>query len=274
MSISASTPLCALVTLTIAAGAFSPLAAAPAQAEVTLTPHQAVYRMTLDKARDDSIVGADGYLSYRMAESCSGWTTNMVNTVVLSFADGRAVEREWILEAEETRENGVYSFFTRDIYDGDEIKRVEGTALMQPDGSGTVSFAQPDDMEDQTLPVGTLFPNAHSLALLKAAVEGKVFASEMVYDGGEDGAVPVVASIGKRVEADMPGELDDPLLKTPSWPMSLAFFDPTSDDATPTYEVRLRYHENGVAQNMLQDFGSFSLRSELLEIEVLEVPEC
>jgi hypothetical protein len=53
--------------------------------------------------------------------------------------------------------------------------------------------------------------------------------------------------------------------------MRIAFFEPDGEQAggarTPSYEVSLRYFENGVADDMIMDFGDFTVRAKLMKLE-------
>ena len=46
----------------------------------------------------------------------------------------------------------------------------------------------------------------------------------------------------------------------------LAFFDRKPDTITPSYEVGMRYWENGVADDMQMDFGDFVMNAKLSEL--------
>lgn len=82
----------------------------------------------------------------------------------------------------------------------------------------------------------------------------------------------VIPAEGKAGET---GPAVDPvLLATPSGPMTLAFFNMDSPGDMPDFEVRIRYHENGVADSLLQDFGDFSLRGTLVKLRALPKPDC
>jgi hypothetical protein len=51
--------------------------------------------------------------------------------------------------------------------------------------------------------------------------------------------------------------------------MRIAFFERgagTSGASQPEYEVGLRYYENGIADDLVMDFGEFAIRGSLLEL--------
>jgi hypothetical protein len=61
-----------------------------------------------------------------------------------------------------------------------------------------------------------------------------------------------------------------------AWPITIAYFDPKLDrqDATPAYEMRAVFFENGVNGVLAIDYGSFAIEGELKEIDFLEPGKC
>lgn len=45
-------------------------------------------------------------------------------------------------------------------------------------------------------------------------------------------------------------------------------------DPKPEFEVSVLMYANGVAGDMLYEYGDFSMQVELVELELLPVPEC
>jgi hypothetical protein len=56
--------------------------------------------------------------------------------------------------------------------------------------------------------------------------------------------------------------------------MVLSFFAADSQSSLPDYEVRLRYHDNGVAEEVIQDFGTMALRAALRDLTPLTDGGC
>ena len=48
----------------------------------------------------------------------------------------------------------------------------------------------------------------------------------------------------------------------------LSFFDHQETAITPSYEVGMRYWENGVADNMKMDFGDFIMDAKMTEFSL------
>ena len=115
------------------------------------------------------------------------------------------------------------------------------------------------------LPAGTLFPIAHTAAILAAAREGRKFVALPLFDGtDENGFEDSSAAI---VDWKPAFQTKHPML-TPlaNTRVRLAFFDRSGGAPTPTYEVGMRYWENGVADDMAMDFGDFVMRATLTEL--------
>jgi hypothetical protein len=68
----------------------------------------------------------------------------------------------------------------------------------------------------------------------------------------------------------------DRLQAVRGWPVSIAFFEPSSDrgDALPVYELAYVMLENGVSKNLYIDYGGFALEGDLREITFLQPSAC
>ena len=81
--------------------------------------------------------------------------------------------------------------------------------------------------------------------------------------GAEDSSVVVLD--WKKPEANT-----FPLLSNlASTRVRLAFFDRSSKSEVPSYQVGMRYWENGVADNLQMDFGDFVMDAKLTELTPL-----
>ncbi|WP_147165073.1 cell envelope integrity EipB family protein [Pararhodospirillum oryzae] len=271
-----------LLAGTLVLGIGTPLLEAEAATKrVHLVPHEAQYALSLARTRPGGVVGARGQMNYKLESTCSGWTMETRTTLTLSYAEGADVDTVWEFVAFEARDGSNYSFFIRNTHNGAVDDVLEGGAtLTGSPATGTARFKRPS-IDPVPLPAGTLFPNAHTLAILEAARKGQHFVSRTLFDGGsKEGPTLVTAVIGRPMAAPPRAAGQDPLLRTPSWRMAIAFFPPEvdgaapEDNAIPTYEVDVRYHDNGIAQDMVQDFGSFSLASKLTGLHRLPEPDC
>jgi hypothetical protein len=124
----------------------------------------------------------------------------------------------------------------------------------------------------EQLPPGTLLPMRHTVLSVEAARAGP--------------AHPLRTALRRHLGRGGAGHDDDrlhlgpdagraprPLLANQaSGRMRIAFFErgaATSGASQPDYEVGLRYFENGVADELVMDFGEFSVTGRLLELTAL-----
>jgi hypothetical protein len=137
-----------------------------------------------------------------------------------------------------------------------------------------VEFTKPKPQTLQLDP-GVLFPSAHTILLIDKAHEGENFLSRQVFDGATDeNAVQVSAAIGVKITADPAAMKLSPLLQRPGWRVRLAFFPVDASVEKPDYELGMRLLDNGVSQDMLIDYGEYSIRAKLDDIEPLAKPNC
>lgn len=289
------------------AGAQGPLRATaqPTPPPPALTSHHATYDMRLATSRPASgIVGAGGTMTYTFTVGCDGWTVETRTDLTMMQAQGGPLETTWDFVAweamgettgeatGEATDTQSYRFRVRNTRNGTAVEAYEGTATLDADGGQarfTLSGGDGTGGETIDLPPGTLLPTRHTQELVRRARAGGRFLAAPVFDGsGIHGAFLVTAAIGREVSPDTLQahirERDEDLaaanlLTGPAWPMTLAFFSPDTagpgaDDAVPDFEVSLRYHANGVAENLFQDFGDFSLRGALRSLDALPPPQC
>ena len=259
----ASTLIGALLLATPAA-----LAADP----VPLAAHRAAYDLTLDKVRDDDVAGARGDMTYEMQDSCDGWATQQRLTLHVTNRDGQDIEMVTDYATWESKDGLHMRFHMRQTTDTAVTEQVDGEATLDgPGAGGTVRYTQPQDKE-LTLPQGTLFPTAHTAAILAAAVAGEKFIALPIFDGTSDEGAQdssiVIESWNPPGPAPYP-----PLVELPSGRVHIAFFKRGGGDQSPDYEVSMRYWLNGVADNLSMDFGTFVMQGKLKQFE-LRPPHC
>lgn len=240
-----------------------------------LAPHRAVYNMNLHSTKPSSgIVGASGAMVYQFADACDGWTVENRTALTFSYNEGNQVATVWEFVTWESKDGLRYRFHVRSSRDGAVVEEVEGQARLDARGQGgSAKFTKPQDMTIK-LPRGTLFPTEHTLRAIQRAEAGDKVFLRTIFDGtGTDGPFEVNAIIGPRQAPN--SENDQQMTRgAPSWRMNMAFFPATAKEATPDYEVGLRYFSNGIAKDVVQNFGDFALRAHLDKLEPLPKPDC
>ncbi len=271
--------LAALAVLSFASSAWAIAAKEPAK----LTPHRAVYEMTLDDARSASgITGLDGRMVFEFTGSeCDGYTLNMRMVTQMTDSQGQT-NRTDLRSSTWEQGNGQTFRFQSAQYLNDKLNDVttgraaRGTA----DKAVEVKLSRPARAEIN-LPGQVLFPTQHSLALIGAAKEGGTLLQAQIYDGSEKGqkVYDTTAFIGKPVaggadQALEPAAKEKGLAELISWPVSIGYFEAKGGDLTPSYQIDFRLYMNGVSRDLLIDYGDFSIQGKLSSLEYLKAGAC
>lgn len=253
----------------------APLAAPPA-AGAEIAPHRALYSMSLGSTRNDSgIVDANGTMDYEWGETCDGWTIEQRYRLKMRYAENRDVDITSSFVTWESKDGLHYRFNQRQTRNGEVDEEIRGEAQLDgPGKGGTAEFSKPQP-QTLTLAPGVLFPSAHTILLIDKAEAGETFVSRQVFDGASDeNAVLVSAVIGAKLAADPAAAKLSPLLQRPGWRVRLAFFPADAKAEEPDYELGMRLLDNGVSRDMVIDYGDYSIRAKLDDIEALTKPSC
>jgi hypothetical protein len=240
-------------------------------------PHRAVYDLGLAKSRDNgNMARAEGKLEFEWADVCTGWTVSQRTRVRMASSEGQDFDFGWSLNAFESRDGRRYRFFIRRINADGSEQELSGEARVDDAGGRGVAVFEAPESRRVPLAKGTLFPTAHSLALMAAAAEGALPLWRSVFDGsGDDGRFGINAALGEALAADAPKGFESPLLRDQeSWRLRLAYFGMDETVSEPEHEQALRLYANGVVDEMLLDYGDFVLRAELEILEALPEIDC
>lgn len=247
-----------------------------AQAASPLASHRAVYSLTLAHAESKSPVSsARGQLVIEWLDTCEGYTTNQ--RLYTEFGDnegGSMVSDLWVSSWESTDGNQFRFNLTSQV-NGAVDERARGSATREsPTGAGEVKFDAPR-AERLALPKGTIFPTEHTQLLIAAAHRGSRTLERTLFDGSaSSGLSTVSAFIGPQISAPArpapaSARIDKALLAGPTWPVRLAFYREQSAEGLPDYEFAFHLHENGVASDLVLDYGDFAVKGTLDTLEGL-----
>ena len=245
-------------------------------AAMDLQPHRAVYRMVLaNVARNSDIAFASGLMAYRFARSCDGWTVENRTLLQLLYQDDTEVDSLWSFVSWESLDGRRFRFHARYDQDGRTVEKFDGDAdLDASGGSGRVRFW--DGKDPIVLPKGTVFPTAHVRELLEAAAAGRSRLDRTVFDGASpDNPYQVNARFGP-LPADVAAGIGKTfgLAPLPGWWTQMAFFPTDGQETLPDFEMGAWYRADGIADNIVQQFDTFSLDVRLKQLELLPAPDC
>lgn len=255
--------------------------------EPHLVPHRATYGVTLRSAASGSgISGARGAMQYRFSDACDAWTVESQIYLRMEYEESGDVETTWAFASWESKNGMNYRFRVRQNRDGENVETLQGQAMLfsakskktvpaRPRSGGVAQFTDPEEMEVE-LPKGTMFPTSHLTALLEAARSGARRFARVVFDGSSvDNPYEINAIIDKPETGPRKSAKGDEVLPAhPSWRVQLAVFPVKSKGLLPEFEMNVRYREDGIAEEMLQDFGNFILDFAPQDVEILPSPDC
>lgn len=260
----------AAVVLTLVATWAPGTRARAADSMPPMAAHRAFYTLKLDPRASSGgttdVVGATGSMGYEVIDACDGWATHQQLDMTVTNTDGQNVHMVSDYTTWESKDGLRFRFHTRETTDDDVTSQTDGDAeLSAPGGAGTAHYTSPKEMT-KTLPAGTLFPTVHTETLLAAARAGKKFLALPLFDGtSEEGAEDSSIVVLDRKPAS-PNTY--PILSTlASTRVHLAFFERTPGTITPDYQVTMRYWENGIADDLVMDFGDFVMDAKLSDLK-------
>jgi EipB-like len=241
-----------------------------------IAPHRALYSMSLGATHGDAgVTAATGTMAYQWGETCDGWTIEQRYRLKMGYAESPDVSLSSNFVTWEAKDGLRYRFNQKETRSGGTDEEIRGEAKLDgPGKGGTVEFEKPEP-KSLKLPEGVLFPSAHTIFLIDKAKAGENFLSKQIFDGATaDGAVLVSAVIGPKVEPDAEAAKKSPLLNRPGWRVRLAFFPADQKAEKPDYELGMLLLDNGVSRDMVIDYGDYSIRAKLDDIEALPKPGC
>lgn len=245
-------------------GLLAALLASPAIAE-PLAAHQAAYDLELETARAD-VIGASGKMAYEVTDACDGWAVRQRLEMTVTNREGQEENMVSDYTTWESKDGKRLRFRLKQLTDDAVTSEVAGEATKDDDGTGTAHFTLPED-STKPLPKGTLFPMAHTQALLTAAKDGKKFLALPLFDGtSAAGAQDSTVAIAAWTPPATTKWKDLDALNSAR--VRIAFFDRDNTNQQPDYEVGMRYWSNGVADDLSMDFGDFVMRAKLAKFRL------
>ncbi len=242
-----------------------------AAAPVDLVAHRAAYEIRLGEQKDSNsgVVDVSGRVVYGLKKTCGGWIMEQDHAMNIHLQNGKAVPDRVQFSSWEADDASRYQYSMSSASSAES--GILGNATMG-NGGGKAVFQKPESATF-ALPAGTLFPLAHSRALLAHARNGESQFNATVFEGtGVEAAKLLVAFISPLAEGKW--RQLDPLLRVPGWTVRMAYFDPASQASEPLYEVEADFLENGIAPRWLLDYGSFTVEMNIRKIEALPQSGC
>ena len=178
--------LSALSAAVLALCASAALPADAAGLNAASAAHRAFYTLTLSSSRGGNVVAARGTMGYEVIDACDGWAVRQRLSMTLTNSEGQDIEMVSDYATWEAKDGLKFRFHMKQTTDSAVTSQTDGDAkLERAGGPGDAHYTVPEDTT-KTLPSGTLFPMAHTSAILAAAQSGKKFLALPLFDGTDD----------------------------------------------------------------------------------------
>ena len=277
--------------LALAGTGVSPALAEPSQFDPL--SHRAVYELSLiESERDSGVEDAGGLYIFEVDGSvCAGWTLSSDMVLSIQGQAGGTIRTQTSYRAFEDGAGEVFTFQTNTETVGEDPIAVTGAAERQTEGGLAIRRFAEEETTTSAI-AETLFPNQLTDTIMAAALAGERLVFSTVFDGSHQSGLaqsltaiignpqtptvlsPLQADSEEIAEDGATERLDDFPVPTQAWPVRLSYFDPLDPDSAPSFIVSYTLDTNGVADQLVLDYGAFTLRGVLAGFEPLPSPSC
>ncbi len=257
----------------------SPQLSIAGQGSVDLLLHKATYDLRLNSSAQGAISSMGGQIGYDLTSDCRGWLMTNELEMNLVYSTGQSMQMDLKINTWEALDGQRYRFTVSQDGNLSGKSRYIGKSSreMPKTNSGTSVFAEITEPEKQSVELNdVIYPSAFLKDIILAAQNGETALNRTVFDGtAELDAFKVSAIILPNAKEDDTSALKETELKGKvSWKVFLAFYDLNSKSTLPIQEQTLTLYENGVVSAIDLDFGDFSVKGTLTELEVNSSPQC
>jgi hypothetical protein len=254
--------------------------AAQAGPNVNFLAHQALYELSLLKARGNASVNSvRGRILYNFSGSaCEGYSSDFRQVSELDSGEGKNTLSDLRSTSWEDGAGKSYRFKIDTKMNDADASAVDGVAEREGDHV-TVKLKQPV-AKTFTLDGSTVFPTEQIHRIIDAAREGKPLLELAVYDGSDNGekVYNTLTVIGQPIPGDRAPTAPDPsttadTMKTLTrWPVTVSYYDrdakADSGEQSPVYAMSFELFENGVSRSLVLDYNDFVIAGALGKFDV------
>ena len=129
---------------------------------------------------------ATGTMGYEVVDACDGWSVRQRLRMTVTDNEDHEIEMVSDYSTYESKDGLRFSFHMKQMTEGAITSQTDGTArLTRRGGPGEAHYTSPEEGVKK-LPAGTLFPMAHTAAVVTAARDGRRFLTAPLFDGTVD----------------------------------------------------------------------------------------
>ena len=259
---------------------------AEAAAGIPFLPHQALYDLSLVKARgSNAINSARGRILYNFSGSaCEGYTSEFRQVSELESGADRVTLSDLRSTSWEDGAGKSFHFKIETRMNDSDASSVDGVAERVGDHV-TVKLKQPQ-VKTFTLDGDTVFPTQQIQRIIEAARAGKSVLELTVYDGSDNGekVYNTLSVIGQPIPGDRsiaspdPATENDAMKSLTRWPVTVSYYDrgakATEGEQTPVYSMSFELFENGVSRALVLDYNDFVISGALGKFDIKDSAPC
>ena len=264
-----------------------PAMAAPADDNVFLAPHRAVYDLKLSKSHGSrGIQAVRGRILYDFTgNACDGYELQFRQVSELDSGEGKAALSDLRSTTWEDGAAKKFRFNSESMLNDKSTDKVDGYAERDAKAV-SVSLSKPKG-KNFTVPLGAVFPTEHMRRIIIAARAGKTILEFPVYDGSETGeklyntltVIGRAIAAGEKPPADAAAKIPE-LAKLTRWPVTISYFEQQGEKAehsseqTPVYAISFELYENGISRALVLDYTDFTITGEMTSLEMKTAKPC
>ena len=264
-----------------------PAMAAPADDNVFLAPHRAVYDLKLSKSHGSrGIQAVRGRILYDFTgNACDGYELQFRQVSELDSGEGKAALSDLRSTTWEDGAAKKFRFNSESMLNDKSTDKVDGYAERDAKAV-SVSLSKPKG-KTFTVPLGAVFPTEHMRRIIIAARAGKTILEFPVYDGSETGeklyntltVIGRAIAAGEKPPADAAAKIPE-LAKLTRWPVTISYFEQKGEKAehsseqTPVYAISFELYENGISRALVLDYTDFTITGEMTSLEMKTAKPC
>lgn len=270
----------------VAAIALTGLVASAEAAGPPFLAHQALYELSLQKARGNaSVESVRGRILYNFTGSvCEGYTSDFRQVSELNSGEDKVTVSDLRSTSWEQGDGKTYRFKIDTRMNDSAPALIDGIAERGQNGI-TVKLTKPAT-KTFTIDGATVFPTEQIHRIIAAAREGKSVLELMVYDGSDTGekVYNTLTVIGAAIPGDKtvatpdPSTTSDQMKALTRWPVTVSYYDrdakPNSGEQTPIYAMSFELYENGVSRSLVLDYNDFVIAGAMTKFDVKEQKPC
>lgn len=251
--------------------------------ETVLVNHKALYDFKLLSVEPGmGLNDVRGKMFFEQEDVCDAWTADHRFTTEHQYAEQPPVLNTSHYVAFESKDGKQFNFSSERQENGETTEQLRGHVEAAADGTGKAIYSRPDNLK-YDLPKGYFLSTAHTIEIIRRARAGERSFNAVVFDGTDaDGPVEINTFIGKKATADeirkiaaVGPKIDTALLVPEAWHIRMAVFPLiNTEDMSPSYEMDMLLHDNGVVSDAQINYKTFKLRQSLSALEKLPQKKC